>query len=84
MTPFYATFGVGHGYAGCYVEILAENAHAARAFMLNQHGDQWGEMYLQDRFVDIGRKHDLYKLATVQQVSDAESEVLVFEVVRQR
>ncbi|ESW92961.1 hypothetical protein NKL07_22085 [Mesorhizobium sp. C280B] len=67
METFYATFGTGWGYAGGYVEIIAENRHAATAHMVKEHGERWAAIYTATEFVQTLKRYALHKLATVRQ-----------------
>lgn len=71
MNRYFATFGIGHTYSGSYVEIFAEDRHAARACMIKNHGDEWSqELYTDAEFTAPGRyleKFQPRKLATVRQ-----------------
>lgn len=83
MPRFYATFGVGQRYAGFYVEIHAEDHHAARIFMIDAHAHRWSELYDEARFAGQVERHDLWKLATVRQLPGGDGEEVSFEVVRE-
>lgn len=67
MMPFYATFGTGHAYHGCYIEIFAEDSHAARVHMIREHGERWASLYNAVDFAPQVQKYGLRKLVTVQQ-----------------
>lgn len=67
MDHFYATFGTGWGYAGGFVEIIAENHHAATAHMIKEHGERWADLYTAAEYETHLKKHKLHKLATVRQ-----------------
>lgn len=74
MTSFFATFGAGHTYSGLFVEIIADDRHAARACMIKNHGEQWSqELYTTPEFKPQIRKYRLRKMATVRQKPDDRS-----------
>ena len=82
MLPFYATFGTGHAYSGMFVEIYAENEHAARAHMIKEHGTRWAELYSLKEFGDQAQRYGLRKMVTVQQRSGYPNQAVFFDVVR--
>ena len=85
LTRFYATFGEGHGYAGAHVEILAEDRHAATAFMIKNHGDQWSQEVLPfHTFICRPGAQLSRRLATLrQQPGCAPDGSLVFSIVKE-
>lgn len=83
MPRFFATFGTGQEYAGCYVEILAEDHHTARVFMIKAHGTRWSSVYDEADFDGQIEKWGLMKLCTVQQRPCQPNAEAFFDVVRE-
>lgn len=68
LPRFFATFGIGHTYSGSFVEIFAEDSHAARACMIKSHGTEWSqEVYRASEFKPQIKRYGLRRLATVRQ-----------------
>ena len=80
--PFFATFGVGQEYAGCYVEIHAENTHCARIFMIKAHGQRWSMVYTAEQFKGQAERYHLMKLAVVRQRQTMPGDEPFFDVDR--
>ena len=80
--PFFGTFGTGQEYAGCYIEIHAENHHAARSFMITAHGRRWSMVYSADEFRGQAEKYGLMKLAVVRQRPTGPRDKPYFDVDR--
>lgn len=79
----YATFGGGHEYSGCYVEIISESHHTAILFMMKAHGSRWsGDAYTAERFAGQIERYGMQKLATVRQREATIGDVPFFDVVR--
>ncbi|RWC91695.1 MAG: hypothetical protein EOS72_03300 [Mesorhizobium sp.] len=81
MQTFCATFGSGWGYANGYVEIIAEDRHAATGHMVKEHGERWAAMYTMAEFASTIKRYRLHKLATVQQRPG--SGELFFDIVKE-
>ena len=75
MKTWYFTFGWGQSNAGCTQPIKAENAHAARLKMMEQHGRKWSFQYSEE---DYRKSEPLrgYKLLPTLTVSHEEAEEL--------
>lgn len=85
MFSFFATFGMGHDYAGCYVHIRAESRHAATAFMVAAHGDRWSSpLYAADDFKGQISKFNLHRLALVEQRRSSFGSKPIFDVAKVR
>ncbi|WP_378952229.1 helix-turn-helix domain-containing protein [Mesorhizobium sp. ANAO-SY3R2] len=69
MQRFFATFGTGMEYHGCYVELHAVDHHCARAFMIGAHGERWAELYTEAEFGDQAERYRLHRLAVVRQIA---------------
>lgn len=82
MPSFFATFGTGHAYSGCYVEIIAEDHHAARAHMIREHGERWGTLYVGEKFTWQIDRFGLVKMVTVRQREGYPNDRPFFDVVK--
>ena len=57
MKTFFATFGQNHANRNCFVEIVAEDHHVARLYMISTYLDQWLQQSMsENREVTNGRR----------------------------
>lgn len=82
MKTFFATFGTGHAYSPCFVEIIAESERAAEVHMMREHGARWGAVYPEPGFLDMAARHRLQRMVTVRQRDGYPAETPFFDVER--
>jgi hypothetical protein len=82
MTTFYGTFGTGQEYAGCYIEIHAQDMHCARTFMIKAHGQRWSSVYTAEQFAGQAERYGLMRLAVVHQRPTEPRDAPYFDIDR--